>query len=182
MARSLRDLFPWPFVGLVVLLVVLVLITPSLLSTGGGAGAGSLEAQAELVVDQPGTGAPLHFYVHGLGMVRYATISIGWTTNLSWPPPASVAQLNWTNRTTENGTLDVILTVPVNPVALNVSAVYVDSAGQTAWYTGLYAFRLSSDTLFTVDLAPGASAVSPTAVANLPIAFPLTGSSVPVYP
>lgn len=182
MARSPGELFPWPFVGVVALLVVLILITPSLLSTGGGAGAGSLEAQAELVVDQPGVGTPLHFYVHGLGMVRYATISIGWTTNLTWPPPPSVAGLNWTNRTTVNGTLDVVLTIAGSPVALNVTAIYVDPAGQTAWYTGLYAFRLSSDTLFTVDLAPGASPVSPTAVTNLPIAFPLTGSSVPVTP
>ena len=182
MARPLGQLFPWPFVGVVVLLVVLILITPSLLSTGGGAGAGSIEAQAELVVDQvPGTSA-LHFYVHGFGMVRYATISIRWTTNLSWPPPSSLDGIPWPNATTDNGTLVVTTTVPTDPVALNVTAEYVDPSGQSVWYTGLYAFHRSGDTLFTVDLAPGASPVSPTAVANQPIAIPLTGSAVPVTP
>lgn len=180
--RPLGQLFPWPFVGVVMLLVVLVLITPSLLSAGGGAGAGSIEAQGELVVDNVPGEAPLHFYVHGFGMVRYATISIAWITNFTWPPPTGLAASNWTNRTTVNETLVVAVTLPTDPVALNVSAVYVDPSGQTVWYSGLFAFHLSASTLFTVDLAPGASPVSPTAVTNLPIAFPLTASAVPGGP
>ena len=182
MARRLSTWFPWPFVAVVVLLIVLILLTPSLLSTGGGAGAGSIEAQAELVVDQVPGESPLHVYVHGFGMVRYATITIAWTTAIGWPPPASGAGISFVNRTVANGTLVLSVTAPRTPVAVNVSAVYVDSTGQRVWYTGTYAFRLSGDTLFTVDLAPGAAAVSPTAVSNLPIAFPLTGSSVPVAP
>lgn len=179
MARSLGQLFPWPFVAVAVLLLVLILITPSLLSTGGGAGAGSIEAQAELVVDHvPGAG-PLHAYVHGFGMVRYANISLAWLTNFTWPPTAAIAAENWTNRTTVNETLEVGVVLPSDPVALNISAVYVDSSGQRVWYSGLYAFHIAGDTLFTVDLAPGASPVSPTALTNLPIAFPLSGSSVP---
>ncbi|HYK93857.1 MAG TPA: hypothetical protein VEY07_07450 [Thermoplasmata archaeon] len=179
MARAWGQLFPWPFVGVVMLLVVLILITPSLLSAGGGAGAGSIEAQAELVVDNVPGAVPLHFYVHGFGMVRYTSISVAWVTNFSWPPSASLAGFNWTNRTTVNQTLVVSVTLPADPVALNVSAVYVDPSGQSVWYSGLYAFHLSASTLFTVDLAPGANPVSPTAVTNLPIAFPLTASSAP---
>lgn len=182
MPRRYAELFPWPFVAISVLLVVVVLLTPSLLSTGGGAGAGSIEAQAELVVDQVPGAAPLHFYVQGFGMVRYASIAIAWTTALGWPPPASAAGLSWMNRSVANGTLVLAVTVPGTPVAVNVTAVYVDSTGLRVWYSGIYAFHLAGDTLFTVDLAPGATAVSPTAVSNLPIAFPLAGSSVPGAP
>ncbi len=175
MARPLAQLFPWPFVGVVVLLVVLVLITPNLLSSGAGPAAGSLAAQAELVIDRTVDNATVHLYVHGVGMVRYTSISIAWITNLSWPPPAHLSPANWTNRSWVNNTLGLVATSGADPLAVNVTAIYVDPSGQVVWYVGAYAFHVASDLLFTTDLAAGAAPVTPTAIANLPIAFPLTG-------
>ncbi len=177
MARSLSELFPWPFVGVAVLLVVLILLTPNLLSAGGGPAAGSLETQAELIVDRTVADPTLHIYLTGLGIVRYASLSLAWSTNFSWPPPTTVASGNWTNRTWANQSLTLQGATVLDPVAVNVSAVYVDPSGATVWYTGLFAFHVANGLLYTVELAPGASPVSPTALTNLPLAFPLTASS-----
>lgn len=177
MARPLTELFPWPFVGVVLLLLVLILLTPYLLSAGGGPAAGSIETQAELIVDRTMNNPTLHVYVEGLGIVRYASLSLAWSVGFAWPPPGTLAGGNWTNRSWANDSLSLGGTTQADPVAVNVSAIYVDATGNTVWYTGLYAFHVANGVLYTADLTPGASAVSPTALTNLPLAFPLTGSS-----
>lgn len=178
MPRTFGQLFPWPFVGVAVLLVLLILVTPNLLTAGGGPAAGSIETQAELVVDRTATNSTLHFYVRGLGMVRYSTITFATVGGFGWPPTFAVPGANWTNRSWSNDSLVFSTTYRGDPVAVNVSAVYVDPSGQTVRYDGLYAFHVVDASLYTTDLSVGAAPVSPTALSNLPLAFPLTGTSL----
>ena len=63
-------LFPLPFVGVSVLLVLLIFLTPNLL-LGGRPAAGSLATEAELTIDHPAGGNVTHFYINGLSSVRY---------------------------------------------------------------------------------------------------------------
>ena len=55
------------------------------------------------------------------------------------------------------------------PVALNVSATYVDSAGVAVTYWGLYAFNVTGSNLYTTALDPRLPTVPPTPVDALPI-------------
>lgn len=182
MATGLSRFFPIPLVGAAVLLAVLILLTPNLISAGGGPAAGSLATQAELVVDHDPSGAVTQFYVHGLGDVRYARITVALDPNVSWPAPSSIPTNDWTNATTLNGTLALVVDTAANPVAVNVTAVYVDPTLATVWYLGTYVLDVSGGMLSIVPLLPGAASISPTPLDALPLELLLTASSTGVAP
>ena len=148
----IRELFPLPFVAVVVLLIVLILLTPNLLSLGRPT-AGSLEAEAELLVDRvPGQNVT-HLYVEGIGTVRYASISIA----LAYPPsgaPPSSPMFSFSNRTVWNDSIVAGETTSWDPVAVNVSATYVDTNGAVAYFVGVYEFNITSSTIVSEAYLP----------------------------
>jgi hypothetical protein len=182
MADGLSRFFPIPLVGAAVLLAVLILLTPNLISAGGGPTAGSLETQAELVIDHDPTGSVTQLYVHGLGDVRYARITVQLDPNVSWPAPTFIPESNWTRTTTLNGTLAIVVDTAANPVAINVTAVYVDPTSTTVWYMGTYVLDVSGGMLSIVPLLPGAAPISPTPLSALPLELLLAASSTGVAP
>jgi hypothetical protein len=181
---------PWPFVGVALLLVVLILVTPVLISDGQPAP--GVLTQAELIVDRVNGGNTTHFYIRGLGStVRYAGIRVDVATNFSWSGSGTV---NWTAlrySTAENVTevLSLGFALPDNPVALNISAYYV-SPGGNALYVGEVAFYLgpspgvSGDYLYaTSSTSAVAVPSSPTPVDNASLPLPILLASVaPVRP
>ena len=172
----ISELFPLPFVAVVVLLVVLIFLTPNLLFSGNPP-AGSLVTEAQLTIDAPPGAMVLHFYVGGLSAVRYSVLSATLVTNLSWPPPTNLSGLNWTNASYGTDVLAAAFQADGNPVALNVSATYVDSAGVAVTYWGLYAFNVTGSTLYTTALDPRLPTVPPTPVDALPITILLETAS-----
>lgn len=153
--------------GVVVLLVILIFLTPNLLSNGAPT-AGSLPTEAQLVVDRATGSNVTHLYVESLGNVRYASISIQLGTNVTWPIvlPASI---RWANATVWSDALEAAVTTPTSPFAVNVSAVYVDAAGAAVDYVGAYAFNVSSTTLVGASLSPDLANLPPTPVPSLPV-------------
>lgn len=180
METGLGRYFPVPLVGAAVLLAVLILLTPNLISAGGGPSAGSLETQAELVIDHAPNGAVTQLYVHGFGDVRYARITIQVDPNVSWPPLTPVGSDDWTNVTSANETLALVVDTTADPFAVNITAVYVDPTLATVWYLGTYAIDISGGMLSIVPLTPGAGSISPTPVAALPLELLLAASSTGV--
>lgn len=167
-AASPRQL-QWPFIGVVVLLVVLILLTPDLFSSGGS----SLSTSAQLIVDHSITSGNTSFYVESIGTsTRYQSISLGLARLLSWPfrgTTSDVVRWNWTNAT---NMLVLVVTNQTNPVAVNVTVRYTDPSGITTEYVGVYGFELNATTqvLEAVGLLPGASPPpASTPWADLPI-------------
>lgn len=178
MARPwVREYFPWPLVGAVVLLVVLIFLTPNLLSSANPA-AGSLVTEAELIVDRVLGSNVTHFYVEGLGNVRYAEIRAGVDPNVSWPPPPSATNLTFTNLSNGTNVLALAFNSPANPVAVNVTVLYVDQSGGTVEYWGIYAFNTSAGYLNVGALDPLLPTYPPTPVGSLPLTI-LLSSGVP---
>jgi len=173
------ELFPWPFVGVTVLLAVLVVLTPNLLSAGGGPSAGSLESQAELVLDRDTASGTTTFYIHGIGLVRYATIRID-LASAGWP--AESAPRNWTTAVWQNLSLAAVEPTKLNPVGVNITVRYVDPTGQAAWFLGEYVVYATADTLYVDPFLPGSSAIAPTGVGALPLTLFLTQSSTGTVP
>ncbi len=165
---------PLPFVAVTVLLIVLILITPVLVSSGQPAP--GILTQAELVVDRLPGNATMHFYVHGLGTtVRYAEIWIGVALGFNW---SVVGRTPWTSlrwNIWQNDTF--VLTSSYasvdNPIALNVTAYY-SSSGGSAWYGGVLAFEVTSGASGQV-----LNAVSETASVAVPSSVPVDNSSLP---
>jgi hypothetical protein len=163
----------WPFVGLTVLLVLLILATPGLIGTGGPLAA-SGAAAACLDLDHYPGGNVTRFLVEAcIGDVRYSELTLrlaahpGWpvvasTHNLSWGYPLNVSESDWAAESTL-----------ANPVALNVSAVYVDSAGTTVTYVGAYAFNSTAGSISIQPLMSGLSSASTLALTVLPITLSL---------
>jgi hypothetical protein len=141
--RSLAGrLLPWPFVGVSVVLIALILFTPVLFSSGQPA-AGTIYTQAELFVDRTTTGNATHIYLHAYDpLVRYASISIGVASGFSWTGRFPTGPLTWT---VQNGTglLALDVATSADTFAVNVTAVYSQGGG-VAIYAGLVAFNLSS--------------------------------------
>ncbi len=159
----------WPFIGVAVLLVVLILLTPDLFLTSSG----GLETRAQLIVDRASIAGNTRFYVESIGTsTRYASIAIGLAPLPSWPyygTATGVHGWNWTNGTQ---TLVLIAQAPANPVAINVTVKYVDPSGGTTEYVGVYGFDLNvtSQVLGAVTLLPGTTAPpATTPLFNLPI-------------
>ncbi len=173
--------FPLPFVGVAVLLVLLIFLTPNLL-LGGGPAAGSLATQAELTIDRPSDANVTHFYVNGLGTVRYTEIRAMICTNLTWPAPASLANLSWANATWGHGVLAAVFSSTANPIAINVTATYVDASGSAVEFYAIYEFYVGADTLEGTALAPGLSNVPPTPLASLPLTLLLASTTPGAVP
>ncbi|MCI4318529.1 MAG: hypothetical protein L3J87_04240 [Thermoplasmata archaeon] len=152
--ERLAALFPWPFVGVAVLLLLLILVTPNLLSSGQPT-AGSLSATAEFVVDRVPGSSLTHVYLYGLSTVRYQLLELHISDNVSWPPPAAVRAIHWTNSTNASHALVLAYATAANPVAFNVTALYVDSAGATVTYAGTFEIYYLPPTLYVNDLTAG---------------------------
>jgi hypothetical protein len=165
---GLRQFFPTPFVAIVALLLVLIVLTPNLLSTATPA-AGSLPTEAELVVDRIATDNVTHFYVRGIGGLRYASIAVSLATNVSWPPKAALANVTFGAPAVWKDVLDSIVTTPANPVVVNVTATYVDAAGTRVDFVGVFAFDLSGGVLYESDYIPSGTTITSTPIDALPL-------------
>ena len=165
---SLAPFFPLPLVGAAVLLAVLILLTPNLLSTGSPA-AGSLESQPELIVDRAPTGGNgTYLYLEGIGLARFASLSLTWYPLNGSTAPPSLAGLP--GGVPVNGTelLGLSTRVPVGAFAVNVSARFMDATRSVVVYVGSWAFRWSGDLLITTAYGP-VDGASPTRLAQLPL-------------
>jgi hypothetical protein len=174
-------LFPLPFVGVSVLLVLLIFLTPNLL-LGGRPAAGSLATEAELTIDHPAGGNVTHFYINGLSSVRYSLIQAQMCTNLSWPAPASQANLTWQNASWGVDVLAAVFSTSANPVAVNVTATYTDAAGATVEYYAIYEFDLGGASLIGTPLAPGQSSFGTTPLDSLPVTILLATTTPGAVP
>ncbi|MGA7861434.1 MAG: hypothetical protein WCB19_06215 [Thermoplasmata archaeon] len=159
----------WPFIGVVVLLVLLIILTPNLFSSGSA----GLQTRAQLIVERAAPDGNTSFYVESIGTsTLYQSIAVGLAPLPGWPYTGTSSELRgwaWTNATE---TLALIATSATNPVALNVTVKYTNPSGVTTEYVGVYGFDLNETTLRlqSVNLLPGASAPPPsTPLADLPI-------------
>ena len=173
--NRLGAFFPWPLVGVALLLVTLILLTPVLLSTGG-----SGCTQAELVVDRVTGSNTTNFYVHAFcTTVRFATISLATASDFNWTGSYPSSGLDWVDWQNQTNVLTSLLFSLDNPVAVYVSATYVGASSSTT-YVGMIAFYVSSvgtpgETL-NAAVAPATSGVTvaaSTPVTQLPLAIPL---------
>jgi hypothetical protein len=167
---SVRQYFPTPFVAIVALLVVLIVLTPNLLSTAAPS-AGSLPTEAELIVDRVADANTTHFYVRGLGEVRYDTILVALATNLAWPAPPSVSDLAFASPVNTSNVLVSIVSSDANPVAVNVTATYVDAAGTKVAFVGVFAFDVAGGVLYETTYIPSGSGGTSTSLDDLPLSF-----------
>lgn len=173
----------WPLIGIVALLVLLVLLTPSLLSPGAPV-AGSPATQAVLVVYREAKPTPmLQLIVQGASPSEYTNLSIGISRPFSWPPANGGQGLQffrWANAS--EAVFVTALDAPL-PVAVNVSASYSDPNGNTAYYTGLYAFNVTGNALVILTLSPSLAGQAPSSLPladlpqPLPLALVLTGGA-----
>jgi hypothetical protein len=176
----LGALAPWPLVGVALLLVALIVLTPVLVANTHQPGPGLL-TQAELVVDKiPMNDTPLHFYIWALGeTIRYDSIHVGVASAFHWnaTTPMPWNNLTWTQWYNGSDVLSVIISSTANPVALNISAHYVSPSGNT-WYVGLLSFYVleapssAGESLYSDTATSGVAVASPLAVSNttLPVA------------
>jgi hypothetical protein len=164
----------WPFLGVVVLLILLIFATPGLLAVGQP-NAGSPATQAVLVLYR-GPGANYtEFHVQGVSFLAYHRISVGIASQFSgWPVVAHGSHLNFTRWVNVSDSLSVQADSGANPVAINVSAVFVDSSGGSVQYFGLYAFNLTGSTYVIQPLLTGLDSGSPSLrLSDLPQGLPL---------
>ena len=170
MRRDWTQYAPWPFVGVAVLLVILILVTPILLSTGTHPAPGVL-TEAILVVDRvPGENLTF-FYVLAYGeAIRYSGVRVGVADDFGWNGGSvNWSGLRWTTYHNVSNTVAVPFNSSSNPVAVNVSAHYLSSAGN-ALYVGELAFYVgqssSGATVYSSSATPGVFAPAPTPVSN----------------
>ncbi|HTT15721.1 MAG TPA: hypothetical protein VMG81_08135 [Thermoplasmata archaeon] len=186
--RSIGEYFPWPLVGVTVLLVVLILLTPVLLAPTGPPAAGTIFTQGELLVDRVTGGNATYIYVHAYGpTVRYASIQVTWASDFNWSGAGAPAwnALNWSVGLNASNVLVGVLNTAENPLAINVTALYNENG--VAYYVGVFALYLTNATasppnsLLAVTATSGVSVPSVTAIANLPIIVTLSdvGSTAP---
>lgn len=166
--RSLEPYFPIPLVGAAVLLAVLILLTPNLLSTSSPT-AGSLAAQAELLIDRgPTESVTTDLYLRGIGLARYDSLELRWTALNGSGAPATLNGLAWTGAVGSNETLGIQASVDVPAFAVNASAVYVDSSGSGVTYAAQFAFVWSGGVLATTAYGAAGGSGS-TAQSQLPL-------------
>ncbi|HEV2428397.1 MAG TPA: hypothetical protein VGV64_00920, partial [Thermoplasmata archaeon] len=163
------ELFPLPLVAIVALLLVLIVLTPNLASTGQPT-AGSLETEAELVFDHPPTANVTHFYIHGIGTVRYSMISYAIAPDAPWPAPPTPS-FHFGPASVLNATLEAAGASAANPIAINVSATYVDASGSSARFWGIFEFNLTAAGLYAISYLPTPGGVSFTPLDALPLTF-----------
>jgi hypothetical protein len=160
----------WPFVGIVVLLVALIILTPNLFS----AGSAGLQTRAQLIVERASPHDNTSFYVESIGTsTLYQSIAVGFAAMPNWPYKGTAVDLgNWTWQK-GNETLALVASSALNPVAVNVTVTYLaSSSGVTTEYVGVYAFYLNDTTasLEGISLLSGVAAPpASTPLADLPI-------------
>lgn len=159
--------FPPPLVAIALLLVVLIALTPELLP-GPSPSAGSLASEAELYVDRSPNANVTTFLVIGLGIVRYAQITLEVNQSPQWPPP-SRASFDFGSPMIWNGSLAATLASSAALLALNVTATYVDSTGTSVVYGGIFEFNVSAGVLYYETYLPAAGGLSSIPVTALPI-------------
>ena len=170
--QTLSAVVPIPFLAVVVLLIILIFLTPNLVSSGNPP-AGSLATEAELVVDHVTDSNVTHLYVKSLGSVRFMSITLQLATNVTWP--VSLAhRVVFPNGTVWNDSLAAAIDTRADPFAVNVTAVYVDASGVGVAYVGAYAFNVSGQSLEGTSLTPSGVAIPPTPLDSLPIYILLT--------
>ena len=178
--RRLHEYFPWPLVGVAVLLVILILVTPVLLSTGAPPAAGTIFTQARLLVDRvPGENVTTLYVEAEEPTVRYASVVITWADGFNWTGSGAPgwATLRWSVVLNQSQVLAVVLPVTSNPVAINVTALY--NANGVAYYVGVFAFYVTNataatpDTVFAVTTTSGVTVPASIPVATLPVIVPL---------
>ncbi len=178
MKRRWGEYAPWPLVGVVALLVVLIVLTPVLISDGQPAP--GVLTQAELIVDRVSGINVTHFYVRGLATtVRYASLLVGVAGNFSWggtgtPPWPG---LHYSLRYNDTMVLSLGFSSYLNPVALNISASYASPQG-TALYVAEVAFYVGPAASGTGELLYAASAFPTVAVPSTPT--PVDNASLPL--
>jgi len=159
----------WPFIGVVVLLVVLIILTPNLFSSGGA----GLQTRAQLIVERAAPDGNTTFYVESIGTsTLYQSITVGLAPLPTWPYTGTSSELRGWTWTNASEALVLIATSARNPVAINVTVKYANPSGVPTEYVGVYGFDLNETTLTlqSVNLLPGASAPPPsTPLADLPI-------------
>jgi hypothetical protein len=162
----------WPFLGIVVLLVILIFLTPNLLGAGKGPAAGSLPTEARLIVDRPPVGNATILYVESIGTsTRYQAIDIGVIGGVPWPFPGTGANLTGWTWSNASQVLVAKASATASSIAVNVTVRYTDPANVTVFYVGLYIFHLNGTAqLFeAVGLLPGLTPPATTPVRDLPI-------------
>jgi hypothetical protein len=170
--ETLRRWFPTPFVAIVVLLVVLIVLTPNLLSSANPS-AGSLPTEAELIVDHASGDNVTHLYVRGIGLVRYTSIAVAVEGDFNWSSPPSPSILTFGTPTTWTDVLAATMTTAADPFAVNVTAVYVDASGTTVDFVGMFAFDLAGGVLSEIVYVPATGGVTTTPQSQLPLAIVL---------
>lgn len=170
---------PVPLVGVALLLVIMIVLTPVLLTNGKPAP--GLLTQAEVVVDRTSTNSTFHFYVWALGeTIRYDAIRVGLATSFNWTGTSPIAWnlLRWNLWYNASDVLSNIVASAADPVALNISAHYTSPSGST-WYFGLLAFYVAvtspptGESLYSASGSSGVAVPSTLAVNNntLPVAI-----------
>ncbi|MCI4322595.1 MAG: hypothetical protein L3K03_00985 [Thermoplasmata archaeon] len=169
-----RGVLNWPLAGLSALLVLLIVLTPDLVAPNTPT-AGCFGSAPKLDVDQPLGMNVLKLYVDGVETIRFLNLSIA-IANATWPPPPSAAGLNWSRWANASESLFDNLTTSIDPVAVNVTATYVDPQNGRAVYGGQYVLAVSGTTLLVATLTPALSGTAPSAVPldTLPVELPLT--------
>jgi hypothetical protein len=172
--------FPIPLVGATAILLVLIVFTPILFSSGPPA-AGTFQTQGELIIDRvPGNGST-DFYVHAVGStVRYAEIAVALSVNFSWSgacPGPSVRWGTWGNR---SNVLEESLTTRTDPVVVRATATYT-AGGSTANYSAEVAFEATGGVFSAVACYGATPPTTPQPVASLPLVLFLQdwGSGAP---
>lgn len=185
MTRSWTAYAPWPFVGAAVLLVILILLTPILISTTSHPAPGVL-TEAILVVDRVPGENTTQFYVVAYGeAIRYAGIWVGVAENFSWAGAGSPdwAGLQWTEYHNASDVVALPFNSSGNPVAVNVTAYYVSSSGN-AVYGGELAFYVGSTSsgpsIYAATATPGVFVPTLTPVNNASLPFYIILTSVPM--
>lgn len=148
------------FGSVAVLLILLILLTPTL-ETGGLNGGTTFLDQGEVLVDLNDTGA-WTFTVSSYGNVLFASIDVGVNTTVTSPVPGNATQeRTWNLWHNASDVAELTTTVTGHPyVEVNVSETYVSpstptSASETTVSYGVYAFDLVNTTAgLTVVVTP----------------------------
>ncbi len=177
MKRRMGRYAPWPLVGVTILLVVLILLTPVLISSGQPAP--GVLTQAELIVDRIAGVGETHFYIRGLGSTtRYADIWVGGTSNFRWDgtSPLNWSALRFSTFWNDTNVLSVEFATFAPLIALNITAYYQSPAGD-AVYAGELAFLAGPSPSGGGEVLYAASATSGVTVSGQ---IPVDNSTLPL--